>query len=137
MKIIALVTCGALAVAPALWAKDEDHHPDPKHNGVMAEAGKYRLELVVKDKTLTLHVYDHDGKPANAAKAKAQANVFSGKDKGAVELAPASANTMKGGATFAIRPDAKIVLSFTSPEGKADQARFQLGSKPDHKGHKH
>lgn len=34
-------------------------------------------------------------------------------------------------------PDAKIVLTVTPAEGKAEQARFQLGAKPDHKGHKH
>lgn len=137
MKALSLIAAVTLALAPPLWAKDKDHHADPKHGGVAAEAGKYHLELVAKDKTLSLHVYGHDDKPLDAAKARAQANVFSGKDKGNVALTPAGGNVMKGEAAFAIRPDAKIVLTFTPAEGKAEQARFQLGAKPDHKGHKH
>lgn len=137
MKMHYLIAASVLALAPSLWAKDKDHHPDPRHGGVVAEAGKFHLELVAKDKTVTLHVYDHDDKPVDAANAKAQANVFSGKDKGVVALMPATGNMLKGEAAFTIRPDAKVVVSFTPAQGKAEQARFQLGAKPDHKGHKH
>lgn len=137
MKALALIATTAFALSGNVWAKDKDHHPDPRHGGVVAEVGEYHLELVTRDKSLTLHVYGHDDKPVDAAKVKAQANIFSGKDKGAVALAPAGGNVMKGEAAFALRSDAKIVLSFTPPQGKAEQTRFQLGSKPDHKGHKH
>lgn len=136
MKALALIAA-VLVLSPNLHAKDKDHHPDPRHGGVVEEAGEYHLELVAKDKALMLHVYGHDDKPVDAAKSKAQANVFSGKDKGTVVLAPAGGNVMKGEAAFAIRTDAKIVLSFTPAQGKTQQARFQLGAKPDHKGHKH
>lgn len=137
MKLHYLIAAAVLTLAPALWAKDKDHHPDPRHGGVVAEAGKFHLELVAKDKAVTLHVYDHDDKPVDAANVKAQVNVFSGKEKGVVALVPASGNMLKGEAAFPIRPDAKIVLTFTPSAGKAEQARFQLGAKPDHKGHKH
>ncbi|MFY9316085.1 MAG: hypothetical protein WAO95_11070 [Burkholderiales bacterium] len=50
---------------------------------------------------------------------------------------PASGNTLNGEAAFPIRQDAKIVISFTPAQGNAERARFQLGAKPDHKGHKH
>lgn len=137
MKALYLIAAATLVLAPSLWAKDKDHHAEPKHGGVTAEAGKYHLELVAKDKSLTLYAYGHDDKPLDAAQAKAQANVFSGKDKGSLALTPAGGNVMKGEAGFAIRSDAKIVLTFTPAGGKAEQARFQFGAKPDHKGHKH
>jgi len=137
MKLHYVVAAAVLACSSAPWAKDKDHHPDPRHGGVVAEAGKYHLELVAKDKSLALHIYGHDDKPIDAARAKAQANVFSGRDKGTVSLAPAEGNVMKGETAFAIRSDAKIVVGFTPPQGKPEQVRFQLGTKPDHKGHKH
>lgn len=137
MKLGALITLIALIYTPLLWAKDKDHHPDPRHGGVVAEAGQYHLELVAKEKTLTLHVYGHDDKPVDTGKTKARANVLSGKDKGAVALVPAGGNLLKGEAAFVIRPDAKVVLDFTPAQGKSEQVRFQLGAKPDHKGHKH
>jgi len=137
MKPHYLMATAILVYSSALLAKDKDHHPDPRHGGVVAEAGAFHLELVAKEKTLTLHVYGHDDKPVDAAKAKAQANVFSEKDKGTVALAPAGGNVMKGETAFALRSDSKIVLSFTPPQGKTEQVRFQLDAKPDHKGHKH
>ena len=70
-------------------------------------------------------------------KKKDKVVVISGKDKGNVSLSHAGGNVMKGEAAFAIQGDAKIVLTFTPAGGKAEQARFQLGAKVDHKGHKH
>ncbi len=95
------------------------------------------VELVAKDKSLTVHVSGRDDKPVDVKGAKATANVFSGKDKAMVTLATAAGNTMKGEAPFTISADAKIVLSFTLPGKKTEQARFSLGAKQEQKGHKH
>lgn len=44
---------------------------------------------------------------------------------------------MKGEAAFAIAANTKAVVSLASARGKPEQARFQLGAKTDHRGHKH
>ncbi len=137
MKLNYLVAAAFFALSqPALSAeKHGDAHAT--HGGVAAEAGAYHLELVVKDKALTVYVNDHDNKPLDVKTAKAQANIFSGKDKAVIELKPVSLNVMAGEAAFPIKPDAKIVVSLTLSGKKIEQARFSLGAKQEHKGHKH
>lgn len=137
MKFANLIVSTLLAASPVVLAQTRGHHDDPQHGGVVVEVGSVHLELVAKGKSLALHVYGHDMKYIDVTGAKAQATVFSGKDKATVVFAPSAAGVMTGEAPFAVRPDAKVVLNFTPAKGKAEQARFQLGAKPDHKGHKH
>lgn len=137
MKLNALLFASiTLFSFPSLAAeKHDDAHA--KNGGVAVEAGTYHVELVAKDKSLTIYVNGHDDKPVEVKGAKATANVFSGKDKGNIVLTSAGSNTMKGETPFAIAADAKIVVSFTLPGKKTEQARFSLGAKQEHKGHKH
>jgi hypothetical protein len=137
MNITGILVAALLAVAPGAFAQKKDHHDDPRFGGVVIELEAAHLELVAKGSTLTLHVYGPSQKPIDLAGAKAQANVFSGKDKATLSLVASGPGVMTGDVGFNIRPDAKVVVTFVLPKGKADQARFQLGTKPDHKGHKH
>jgi len=137
MKPYALLIVASLVAATAAWAQVKHEHAEPRRGGIAEEAGAHHLELVVKDKSITLYVDDHTGKAVDTSKMKARASIFSGKDKGTVELVPAGAGTLKGDATFAVAANAKLVVSITPAGGKAEQARFQLGAKADHKGHKH
>lgn len=107
-----------------------------KHGGQEVQAGKFHVELVVKEKDLTLYVRDQADKPVDAKTVKASANVLSGKEKATVELAPAGEG-LKGSAPFAVSKDAKVVITFSVAGAKNEQARFSLGQKQDHKGHKH
>lgn len=136
-RALALALAAGLAFAGPLWAKDKHDHAEPKRGGIAEEAGAYHLELVVKDRTLSLYIDGHDGKPVDASKMRASANVFSGREKANVVLSSMGGNLLKGEAAFAIRGDAKIVVLIEPAAGKSAQARFQLGAKPDHKGHKH
>lgn len=120
-----------------VFAAEKHGDAHATNGGVAIKAGTYHLELVVKDKLLTLHVNDHDNKPLDVKSAKAKANVFSGKDKAVIDLKPIGLSTMTGEATFPIKTDAKIVISLTVPGKKSEQARFSLGAKQEHKGHKH
>jgi len=131
-----LIAAGLLATATA-WAQVKHEHADPKRGGVAEESGPHHLELVVKGKSVTLYVDDHAGKALDVSKMKARASIFSGKDKGAVELAPDGAGTLRGEAAFMVAASAKVVVSIIPAGGKAEQVRFQLGAKPEHKGHKH
>lgn len=119
----------ALAFCASAWASD-------KHGGHEVAAGKYHIELVVKDKDLTFYVRGQGDKPVDSKSITASANVLSGKDKATVPLA-SDGDALKGRVPFAIAKDAKIVLTFSVASGKSEQARFSLGAKADHKGHKH
>lgn len=129
MKAAALALALTLAATGPAVAAD-------KHGGHEVEVGKYHVELAVKEQDLTLYVRDQADKPIDAKTVKASANVLSGKEKATVELRPAG-EALKGQAPFAVANNAKVVVTFTVAGGKKEQARFSLGAKSDHKGHKH
>jgi len=137
MKLNAMLFATTTFFSIPVFAADKHDDAHAKHGGVAVEAGTYHVELVVKDRSLTFYVNDHGDKPIDMKGAKATANVFSRKDKGAVTLATSGSNTMKGETTFTIASDAKIIVSFTLPGKKSEQARFSLGAKQEPKGHKH
>ena len=125
-----LILAMALVLAVPAWASD-------KHGGHEVEVGKYHVELVVKDKDLSLYFRDQSDKPIDPKQAKASGSVLSGKDKATVEFAPAGPEMMAAQVPFAVRKDAKIIVTFSVGGAKSEQARFSLGQKQDHKGHKH
>ena len=137
MKLNTLLFAATTFFSIPAFAADKHNDAHAKHGGVAVEAGIYHVELVAKEKLLTFYVYDHDDKPTDVKGAKATAHVFSGKDKAAATLVASTGNMMKGETPFTIGSDAKIVVSFTFPGKKPEQARFSLGAKKDHKGHKH
>ena len=137
MKLKALLFAAITTFSLAVTAAEKHDDAHAKNGGVAVEAGTYHVELVAKDKSLTFYVNGHDDKPVDMKAAKATANVFSGKDKANVVLTTSGSNMMKGETPFAISSDAKIVVSFTLPGKKTEQARFSLGAKQEHKGHKH
>ena len=130
MKVTAAVLAAALGMATPAYAAD-------KHGGHEIEIGKYHVELVVKDRALSLYVRDQADKPVNPKTVKASANVLSGKDKATVQLAPGVGEALSGQAPFSVAKDAKVIVTFSVDGGKSEQARFSLGQKQEHKGHKH
>ena len=129
MKAVAIALMTVL-LAPGLAIAAD------KHGGNEVQVGKYHVELVVQDRDITVHVRDDADKPLDPKSIKASANVLSGKEKATVELTPAG-EALKGQAPFAVAKDAKVIVTFAVGGGKKEQARFSLGAKQDHKGHKH
>lgn len=129
MTKAAVLFAAMLGLAAPAWASD-------KHGGHEVQAGKFHVELTVKEREVTLYVRDQADKPVDAKSVKATATVLSGKDKATLELAPAGEG-LKGQAPFSVAKDAKVVVSFSVAGAKSEQARFSLGQKADHKGHKH
>ncbi len=129
MTKAAVLFAAMLGLAAPTWASD-------KHGGHEVQAGKFHVELTVKEREVTLYVRDQADKPVDAKSVKATATVLSGKDKATLELAPAGEG-LKGQAPFSVAKDAKVVVSFRVAGAKSEQARFSLGQKADHKGHKH
>jgi cytochrome c556 len=130
MKVASVVFALAFPLGTPVFAAD-------KHGGHEVEVGKYHIELVVKDRDLSLYVRDQGDKPIDPKTVKAAANVLSGKEKATVQLSPAGAEMLGGQAPFSVAKDAKVVVTFSVAGGKSEQARFSLGQKQDHKGHKH
>lgn len=128
MKFASLLAL-ALSFAAGAWASD-------KHGGHEVEVGKFHIELVAKDKDLALYVRDQGDKPIDPKSVKATANVLSGKDKATVDLA-AGGDKLSGQVPFNVAKDAKVIVTFSVAGGKSEQARFSLGAKAEHKGHKH
>lgn len=129
MMKAAVLFAAILGLAAPAWASD-------KHGGHEVQAGKFHVELTVKEREVTLYVRDQADKPVDAKSVKATATVLSGKDKATLELAPAG-ESLKGQAPFSVAKDAKVVVTFSVAGAKSAQARFSLGQKADHKGHKH
>ena len=130
MKAAAAILALALCLAMPASASD-------KHGGHEVEVGKYHIELVVKERDLSLYVRDQADKAVDPKTVKASANVLSGKDKATVQLTPAAGEMLKGQAPFSVAKDAKVIVTFSVAGGKSEQARFSLGQKQEHKGHKH
>lgn len=130
MKLATAILAVALGAATSIYASD-------KHGGHEVEVGKYHVELVVKDRDLSLYVRDQADKPVNPKTVKASANVLSGKDKATVQLAPGASEALSGQAPFSVAKNAKVIVTFSVDGGKSEQARFSLGQKQEHKGHKH
>lgn len=136
MKIASflLAASAALVTLPALAAEE-----NPKYGGQVRETASFDLELVAKDKELTLYVTDHKGKAVEGQDVSGIATVLSGKSKETVKLVGAGKGVLKGVGSFSVAEDTKIVIS-VSAGGKSEQARFaprQKDKPEDHKGHKH
>ncbi len=109
-----LFAASLLIAGYALAHTDEylDSQPTP-HGGQMRMTDAYHLELVVKDKELTVYVMDHGNEAQPSAGMTATATILSGETKTEVKLEPAEENLLKGTGDFKISDDMKVVLSVT------------------------
>ncbi len=133
-KLYPLVMLVAAFVTQSAFAGG-DHHP--KYGGQVQETTSYDLELVAKDKELTLYVADHKGKKTDTKEATAL--VLTGKSKETVKLTAGADGVLKGAGSVAVSADTKIIVSIQAA-GKTEQARFaplQKEKTEEHKGHKH
>lgn len=89
-----------------------DSQPTP-HGGQIRMTDAYHLELVVKDKELTVYVMDHGNEAQPSAGMTATATILSGETKTEVKLEAAEENLLKGTGDFKISDDMKVVLSVT------------------------
>lgn len=109
-----LFAASLLIAGYALAHTDEylDSQPTP-HGGQIRMTDAYHLELVVKDKELTVYLMDHGNEAQPSAGMTATATILSGETKTEVKLEPAEENLLKGTGDFKISDDMKVVLSVT------------------------
>jgi hypothetical protein len=95
------------------------------NGGQMIHLEDAHYELVAKDNALVLFVSDNDNKARTTLEgAKASATVLADGKTATVELKPATADTLKGTATFAAKPGLRVVVSIQETGRKPAQIRF-------------
>lgn len=90
----------------------------------MQDVADIEAELVVADKTLTVHMYDEAGKPLPAAGYTGSVLVGAGQARQVVQLVPGTGNTLSGTASGTLARGTQVTLQIKSPGGKTGQARF-------------
>lgn len=125
MRTLALlaVTVFALALVPAIYADERAKGPN---GGQIKDAGKYHLELVVKENGLTVYVIGAKDQKIATKGASGTATVLTGKNTASVKLESSGENAFAGSGKFARATDMKIVVSITLPGQAPIQARFTL-----------
>ena len=101
------------------------------NGGQVKDAGKYHLELVVKDAALTVYVTGNKDTKIATTSATGTATVLVGKTTSGVKLEPGSENALAGSGSFQPAPDMKVVVSVTLPGQTPIQARFTPLEKPN------
>lgn len=111
---ITLLAASLLFAGYAVAHTDEflDTQSSP-HGGQIRMTDTYHLELLVKNKDITVYVMNHANEAQPSAGMQATATVLSGDTKVEVKLEPAEENLLKGAGDFKTSDDMKVVLSVT------------------------
>lgn len=129
MKRINAYVLSAMLFAYAASANADGPAIGP-NNGQVKDAGKYHLELVVKDSALTVYVTGSKDAKIATKGASGNATVLVGKSTSSVKLEPSGVNMLAGSGGFQPLPDMKVVVSVTLPGQPPVQARFTPLEKP-------
>ena len=137
MKQINAVVLAVILVAYQISASADGPAIGP-NGGQVRDAGKYHLELIVKDSALTVYVSGSKDVKVATKGATGTATVLAGKTTSNVKLAPRGENALAGSGGFQPGPDMKVVVSVTLPGQPPVQARFTplavaMDANPGHK----
>ena len=122
-----ILLAGLLLMAgQAMAHTDEflDTQPAP-HGGQIRMTDTYHLELVLKDKDLTVYVMNHANEPQPSAGMVATATILSDGKKTDVKLEPVEDNQLRGSGDFVTKPDMKVMLTVTPAPQTARFTPFQ------------
>ncbi len=124
MKKFMLMAAMLLVLAPAALAQGHGHAEKGPNGGKMEDVAGVHAELVVADRTLTIHVYDEAGKPVPTTGYTGSILVGTGQTRQVVQLAPGAGNTLAGTATTVVPKGAQMTLQMKTAGGKSGQAKF-------------
>ena len=100
------------------------------NGGQVRDAGKYHLELIVKDSALTVYISGSKDAKVATKGATGTATVLAGKTTSSVKLEPRGENAVAGSGGFQPVSDMKVVVSVTLAGQPPVQARFTPLEKP-------
>ena len=124
MKKIVLIAAMLLALAPGAFAQGHAHGDKGPNGGPMQDVAGVHAELMMANRTLTIHVYDEAGKAVPTAGFSGSMLVGSGQTRQVVQLAPGAGNTLVGTATASVPRGAQMTLQLKTIGGKSGQAKF-------------
>ncbi|MBU8541821.1 hypothetical protein [Falsiroseomonas tokyonensis] len=122
MRKFLLAAVATLALGSAAMA--QGHADRGPHGAPMQDIVGIHAELMLAERTVTVHLYDESGSPVPAAGYTGSALVGSGQGRQVVQLAPTTENTMAGTAQAALPRGAALTLQIRNPAGRSGQARF-------------
>lgn len=121
----ALARLALVALAPLIATTSfADERGAGPNGGQVKDAGKYHVELVVKENALTAYVTGAKDAKVSTKGASGSATVLSGKNTASVRLEPAGENALAGAGKFESAPGMKVVVSLTLAGQPPVQARF-------------
>ncbi|TGD95846.1 hypothetical protein [Methylobacterium nonmethylotrophicum] len=124
MLIQRCLTAGAVLALLPVWATGVYAHDGTGHRGGrVADAGPYHIELVTKDRTVEVYVYDAKEKAVAPAGFKGTAILVVGGKPARVTLTPAEAR-LTGEAEVPVGTSPKGLVQITGPDGAAASGRF-------------
>lgn len=125
MKKFVLTAAIVLMLAPTAFAQGHSH-TDKKgpHGGPIQDVVGIEAELILAERTITIHVYDEAGKPVAVAGYSGSALVGYGQARQVVQLAPGLDNILSGTAANPIPSGATVTLQMKDSGGKSGQAKF-------------
>jgi hypothetical protein len=120
-RALPLLALSLLPLASVTFADEQAKGPN---GGQIKDAGKYHLELVVRENALTVYVTDAKHQKFLTKGASGSATVLANKNTTNVKLEPYGENALSGSGRFESTPEMKIVVSLTLPGENPVQARF-------------
>jgi hypothetical protein len=121
MKTIFTLLAGLLLATIAFA-----HGPDKGPNGgAQVDAGDYHVEMVAKDKALTVYLHDEKDQPIDAKGHKATGIFVVGGKPQRIELKADGANKLTGTSLVPLPASLKGAVQITLPSGKTVQAKFE------------
>ncbi len=94
------------------------------NGGRVVDAGSYHVELVIRDKTVTVFVSDSAEKAVAITGFKGMAILTADGKAQRIALAPQDGVRLSGTSPVTLPADAKGVVQLTGPDGKTAQGRF-------------
>lgn len=115
-----------LATAPVAAVAQHKHSHDvaAPNGGRVEHVGASHLELILKDSTVQVYLYDEDMKAASIQGAEITVTVQSQGKRETIKLQPAGPNLMQGKGTLSAGKDARAVVALKLPGKPIVQARF-------------
>ncbi len=127
MKALKIALLSAALFSPAaVLAHGDKTGPN---GGVVEDAGKYHVELVMKADELRAFVTGAGGAGVDTKGAEANATVLAGREKLTLKLVPAGGNALAAAGRFDTRAGAKVVLSLALPGQPVVSGRFGISAK--------
>jgi hypothetical protein len=121
---IIVFAAGLLALPTAIHAQGTTCIEDGPHGGALEGVAGVCAELLISDRTITIHLYERVGEPVSSDGFTGSAIIGSGSRRAVVRLAGGPENILSGHAPGRITSDASITLMLNTPSGRKGEARF-------------